>query len=142
MENPDLLFSIIFEQEPISPINAYKARAIRTKYGKITAMLYLEGKFVKYKKEFLKQVKQIKRTNTNPVCPDPIRIEAQLYFGTRRRKDLQNALKLELDALNGIVYHDDSQISEINTKKFYDPSRPRCEIRVYKIPNSTGETIS
>ena len=42
-----------------------------------------------------------------------------LYFGTKRRADLDNFNKLSLDALSGIVYEDDSQIAELHLKRDY-----------------------
>jgi Holliday junction resolvase RusA-like endonuclease len=37
--------------------------------------------------------------------------EIALYFGTKRKADWDNFHKLSGDALTGIVYHDDSQVS-------------------------------
>jgi len=53
-----------------------------------------------------------------------------LYFGTRRRADLDNFNKLSLDALTGIVYEDDVQISALHLYRGYDPKQPRIEIDV------------
>jgi Holliday junction resolvase RusA-like endonuclease len=39
-----------------------------------------------------------------------IAVSVTLYFGTKRRADLDNFNKLSLDALTGIAYLDDSQI--------------------------------
>jgi Holliday junction resolvase RusA-like endonuclease len=42
-----------------------------------------------------------------------IDVSISLYFGTKRRADLDNFNKLSLDALTGIVYLDDSQIAKL-----------------------------
>jgi Holliday junction resolvase RusA-like endonuclease len=42
-----------------------------------------------------------------------IAVSITLYFGTKRRADLDNFNKLSLDALTGIAYADDSQIDTI-----------------------------
>jgi crossover junction endodeoxyribonuclease RusA len=57
-------------------------------------------------------------------------LEAQVQIGmlfcvgTRRRKDLDNMIKLILDALNGLAWKDDSQVvSIVATKRFEKPAR-------------------
>jgi len=53
-----------------------------------------------------------------------------LFFGTKRRADLDNFNKLSLDTLTGIVYEDESQIAELHLKRAYDKARPRIEVEV------------
>jgi Holliday junction resolvase RusA-like endonuclease len=45
------------------------------------------------------------------------------------KPDLDNLVKALLDACNGILYHDDSQVIEINATKEYDIN-PHIEIEV------------
>jgi Holliday junction resolvase RusA-like endonuclease len=59
-----------------------------------------------------------------------IEVSIALYFGTKRKADLDNFNKLSLDALTGIVWEDDSQISELHLKRAYDKGRPRIEVRL------------
>lgn len=61
----------------------------------------------------------------------PLRVEVTLFFGTRRRADIDNFNKLWADALTGIVWEDDSQIEELRIVKRYDRERPRVEICVF-----------
>lgn len=49
------------------------------------------------------------------------------------RPDLDNYLKLVCDALNGLAWHDDSQVTTIACDKYYSDS-PRLEI-LYKASN-------
>ena len=53
-----------------------------------------------------------------------------LYFGSKRRADLDNFNKLSLDALSGIAYEDGSQMATLHLKRAYDKDRPRIEIRL------------
>ena len=53
------------------------------------------------------------------------------YFGTKRKADLDNFNKLSLDALTGIVWHDDSQISDLRLRRGYDKERPRIEVTLH-----------
>lgn len=46
-----------------------------------------------------------------------------------KKPDLDNLLKAVLDALNGIAYPDDNQVSEISMKKVYS-FKPRIEIEI------------
>ncbi|KKN93644.1 hypothetical protein LCGC14_0194760 [marine sediment metagenome] len=51
--------------------------------------------------------------------------------------DLDNYIKLILDALNGIIWEDDRYIVSINASKFYTTDNPRTEVKVYILPLPT-----
>jgi Holliday junction resolvase RusA-like endonuclease len=120
--------------EPLSPVNQYKARVIKLGNGRYTATMYMDTKFTEYQKNFIAEAN--KQVTLEQPYDGPVRVVAKFYFGTRRRKDLSNAGKLEFDALNGIVYEDDSQITEIKTEKIYSKENPGVEIKVYRHPES------
>jgi len=52
------------------------------------------------------------------------------YFGDNRRRDIDAYLKVVLDAASGILYEDDSQVTELNVVKCKDLKNPRLEISV------------
>lgn len=58
------------------------------------------------------------------------RVELDLHFGDRRRRDLDNVCKAVLDALNRTVWADDSQIVEIVLRGHVDREAPRAELMV------------
>jgi crossover junction endodeoxyribonuclease RusA len=60
----------------------------------------------------------------------PVVVRAQFFMGDRRRRDLDNCLKLVTDALNGIAYVDDSQIVEIHAVKLIDLNHPRTQVMI------------
>jgi len=60
-----------------------------------------------------------------------IEVSITLYFGTKRKADLDNFNKLSLDALTGIVWEDDSQIADLRVRRAYDKLRPRIEIELH-----------
>lgn len=60
----------------------------------------------------------------------PVDIEIYYYLGTRRKKDLPNLPKTTCDALNEVVYADDSLIVRQVMAKFLDTQNPRVEITV------------
>jgi Holliday junction resolvase RusA-like endonuclease len=57
-----------------------------------------------------------------------IEVSITLYFGTKRKADLDNFNKLSLDALTGIAYEDDSQIAALHLRRAFDKKNPRIEI--------------
>jgi Holliday junction resolvase RusA-like endonuclease len=64
----------------------------------------------------------------------PLALTVTLYFGTRRKADIDNFNKLWADALTGIVWGDDSQIEDLRLLKRYDKERPRVEVSVTSNP--------
>jgi Holliday junction resolvase RusA-like endonuclease len=90
--------------------------------------MYLQKKFTDYKKYAAAEArKQYKECTTNM----SVKAIAVFRFGTKRKKDLPNAGKLEYDAFNGIIYEDDTQITEIETKKIYDKENPGVTFEFY-----------
>jgi len=60
-----------------------------------------------------------------------VKIEVDLYFGTKRIVDWDNFHKLSMDALTGIVWEDDSQIIEATVRKYYRKANPRIVIKLW-----------
>lgn len=54
-------------------------------------------------------------------------------YRPRKRGDLDNILKVALDSLNGLAWHDDKQIARITANRHDDPKRPRLEIAVWQM---------
>jgi crossover junction endodeoxyribonuclease RusA len=52
-------------------------------------------------------------------------------YRQRKAGDLDNKIKVCLDALNGIAYHDDNQIVEIHAYRYDDKANPRVEIDIH-----------
>lgn len=67
----------------------------------------------------------------------PVAIELCIYR-PQRRGDLDNRIKVCLDALQGCAYHNDSQVTELHAYLFDDKTRPRVKITVNG--NSGGAT--
>jgi Holliday junction resolvase RusA-like endonuclease len=57
----------------------------------------------------------------------------RIYSKTKRKCDWDNFHKLSMDALTGIVYEDDSQITEAYVVKDYDKENPRIEINIKQL---------
>jgi len=54
-------------------------------------------------------------------------------FRPAKRGDLDNTLKVSLDALKGHAYHDDAQIIQIHAERHDDKVNPRLEIVVTEL---------
>jgi crossover junction endodeoxyribonuclease RusA len=51
-------------------------------------------------------------------------------YRKQRSGDLDNRLKVTLDSLRGILYHDDKQVVEIHARRFDDKKNPRVEVKI------------
>ena len=72
-----------------------------------------------------------------PLITNPIALEIILYFGDKRRRDIDNYNKILLDSMSGIVYKDDAQIQKLTIIKQYDKKRPRIEIVIHEAAQSS-----
>ncbi len=50
----------------------------------------------------------------------------------QKKPDLDNVIKIIMDALNGVAYHDDAQVVSVQAHKFYS-LHPRVEVTVGRI---------
>jgi Holliday junction resolvase RusA-like endonuclease len=99
----------------------------------------MDPKFHKYQERFIASAKD-QYTSDLESCH--IVSVGEFRFGTRRTKDIPNAGKLELDALSGIIYHDDKQITLHIAEKVYDKENPGCKIFLYEDLGSRWEDAS
>jgi len=60
-------------------------------------------------------------------------VTALFLCGTRRRRDVDNMLKLVLDGLNGIAWLDDAQVTEVSARKVTCAAEARTEVTVYEL---------
>jgi len=64
----------------------------------------------------------------------PVAVTLHFYVPDRRRRDIDNLTKLVLDALNGIAWHDDSQIRCLVARRSHTPDSPRTDVDVCAVP--------
>ena len=107
--------------------NALSTNHIYKRHG-FTIYMSAEGKALKesYQWEITSQWK-------DKIIYGNISVEIKLFFGDKRKRDVDNYNKLILDAMSGIVYLDDKQIQKITIEKLFDKSNPRAEIIIKKI---------
>jgi len=58
-----------------------------------------------------------------------VKVSVKVYR-PQRSGDLDNRLKILLDALQGVVFASDKQVSEIHAYRFEDKNRPRVEVEI------------
>jgi len=75
----------------------------------------MSAKGKQYKKELRETIR-----NTLEVLPlwgGDIEVKLWLFFGDKRRRDIDNYNKIILDAMEGLIYKDDTQIVKITINK-------------------------
>lgn len=66
-----------------------------------------------------------------PYAPPSGPVDVTVHvFRPRKAGDLDNALKVLLDALSGIAYVDDDQVVSLHAFRHDDKERPRVEVEV------------
>lgn len=65
---------------------------------------------------------------------ETLRVEIDFHRTNQRPADLDNLAKTTLDALNGVAFVDDKQISELALRRFYGAGeKARTEVRIYAL---------
>lgn len=88
---------------------------------------YLSAKGKALKEDYQWQAK--KQWRSKPLQCD-ISVVIITYHDNHRKNDWDNFHKLSMDALTGICYEDDSQITSAVVTKEYDKLKPRIEIDI------------
>lgn len=72
-------------------------------------------------------------------------VHCTFFAATRQRRDLDNMLKLICDALNGVAWVDDANVTEMSGRKVWVPDKAaaRTEVVVYDLgPITAGPSVS
>lgn len=104
------------------------AKSTQTCYGIGHRRCYMKSDCVSLKKDYAIQARQ--QWKKKPLLEN-FDIAIDLYFSDLRKRDWDNFHKLSMDALNGIVWKDDSQIQSSLVTKNYDKKNPRIEISIF-----------
>lgn len=103
-----------------------------------------------YTPEKVKQAEEIiawhfRRERPDWTTPDPdgaFGVFAIFFAGNRQRRDVDNMIKLVLDACNGVVWKDDAQVSEVTGRITRGVEDPRTEIIIYRSWDLGGPAVS
>ncbi len=84
-------------------------------------------------RRFIESVKKA-GAGLTPYEKEKLRCEVQVFRGEKngrlQRGDLENFLKVLMDALQGVAFRNDSQVARLEAEMFIDRERPRCEVLV------------
>lgn len=112
---------IILKGNPLSTNNIYRRHGFT---------IYLSKDGSKLKEYYQWEVKTQWKED---IQYKELELDIKLYFGDKRKRDIDNFNKLVLDSMTGIVYLDDKQIQKLTVEKLYDKKNPRVEIIVKKV---------
>lgn len=109
-----------------------------------TQHIYLQKGRVRFMRKEAKERKEqyqweAKSQWKEKILTGDIAISIKLHFGDKRKRDWDNFHKLSMDALSGIVWEDDGQITMATVYKSYDKEKPRIEIEI--LDNMTNRSI-
>ena len=115
--------------KPLTTNGVYKIRAIGTG-RKAFATMYMSAEGKRWKELIAKVMGEAMRAGgfTAPY-EGQVEVEIRTYFPTLRG-DCDGSCKPVLDAMQGTVYANDSQVSACFLYKFKDKDNPRIEIAV------------
>jgi Holliday junction resolvase RusA-like endonuclease len=80
-----------------------------------------------------REIEILARQQVKTPARGPVALHVDFYMGNARKVDWDNLAKLVCDALNGIVWDDDSQIVRADVGKFVDRAKPRVEMTVWRL---------
>ena len=101
---------------------------INQKYSVNKGKMILSKKYQEAKKALQKEMWVI--NSPNKPAEGDVAVNIIFYFGNQRSNDIDNCLKILLDAAEGILFINDSQVTELHVFKEYDKKNPRVEISV------------
>lgn len=118
-----------------TPIGKARPRFGRAKNGNVVTYTPAKTKYFERDLRSLAQVAMMGKT----VLEGPVKVTITAYFSRKTktgwhtsRPDLDNIVKAVLDALNGIVFDDDSAVCELVASKKYD-GEERVEVQVNNV---------
>lgn len=86
-------------------------------------------------KEFKELVRlcALSQMNSNEMLKGRIKVEYEVFYNDKRKRDIDNILKLLTDSLQKVVFENDSQIDELTVKRRFTKEKPRTIIQVEEI---------
>jgi Holliday junction resolvase RusA-like endonuclease len=89
------------------------------------------GKWKTAKKGLQEEAMVAIRTHKNfEPLTDTLAVNLLFYFGDNRKRDVDAYIKIVLDALEGIVYENDSQVVELHCYKEVCVDNPRTVVQI------------
>lgn len=121
--NP-FIVEFTFDGEPITKSN-------NTRWGK--GRVFTAKKPAQYESDLSWYAKVVMSSKRLEPTKKLVRLTICYFQQSVKRKDQQNLLKTTADALNRIVYEDDSQVHEVHLYRHLDREKPRVVIKVEEV---------
>lgn len=113
--------------EPLAQVTNARPRS-GTRVGRVCA----GGTKLQHKQALASLVRPFVTTGT-PFSDWAFGVRAIFYVQTHQRKDVDNMLKVVVDAMKKLVFEDDRQVKEMMGWSLFDGVRPRTEFTVYRL---------
>ena len=132
-----IFFEMVHNGEPRTKSNALFATFKKGRRNN-KCRFFVPGDIKAYEEGLTEHAQEVmgKRSPTSKL----VRMTIHYYYKAKRRKDIQNLAKTQCDALNKVVYEDDSQIHEICQFKHWDKTNPRVHIVIEEMSDSHWES--
>jgi Holliday junction resolvase RusA-like endonuclease len=101
---------------------------VNQKYGVQRGKMVLSKKY-RETKAALKQEMWALNSPNQPL-EEEVAVNIIFFFGNKRANDIDNCIKILLDAAEGVLFKNDSQVTELHVFKEYCKEDPRIEISV------------
>lgn len=128
----DLVVHLVYQGEPISKH--------RVRFNRTTGRAYTPDATTVYEEtlgwEFRSYLQGVEMDSESTFA-----LRCLFYRSNRQRVDCDNLIKSVSDAANGIVWKDDSQVSEVMGKLFVQSDNPRVEIAIYRVPDTLAYRV-
>jgi len=120
------MYEIELDRLPPSVNHAYIIRNVKGRILRFrTARAQEYFKYVK--RECFRQLNKVK------ILTHPISVHIEVSFRDKRKRDIDNLLKILLDSFEGVLWADDSQIFELYIKKSFDKNQ-KIRVKITPIP--------
>ena len=123
--------SFTFKGEPLTKSN-------NAKWWK--GRMRIPARIKKYEQALHDYAKKVMQRSKRRITKKLVKVKVIYYLGSKRRKDLQNLPKTTMDALNGAVYKDDSQVHDLHIIKKLDRKNPRIRITIEEMSDAKWES--
>lgn len=100
---------------------------VNQKYGIMNGRMLLQKKYRDAKEAIAWEIKSQWK---GPALKSKLSVNLLIYFGNNRKNDIDGYIKILLDAAEGVLYEDDSQVVELHVFKEFDEKNPRVELQV------------
>lgn len=118
--------------------------SVNTMYGQRFSAKYLKPAALNWKRAAVEYIKlYMAEHNTKAIMDGYVRLELVYYMPTFKRSDVDNRLKLTLDAIqaSGIIKNDNQVVSLI-VSKARAKGEPRTALKMYVAPENYGTASS